>query len=253
MMKMSLTWRYITSSGLSFLLFFINRINLNMSITKKLLFFVIILPIVSIAQKEPERQVFIRTGIDLSRFAMPFINDFGPKVIELSFDTEVKYKYFPTIEVGFSKIEDHTDQHTYDSYGNYFRVGLDYSTIKYKHRLDRSIFFVGARYGFTSFSHEADWISISNQWGTYETSLPETQLNAHWVEGVIGLRGEIFNNFYMGYAIRLKSWVSHSDYGDYTPYWVPGYGLATKKITVGMSYSIFYAIPLKKLQLDFEE
>ena len=97
-----------------------------------------------------------------------------------------------------------------------------------------------------------DKINITNQWGTMETSFPETQLNAHWFEGVVGLRGEIVKNFYMGYTIRVKQMLAHSDYENYTPYWVPGFGKATQSMVIGMSYSIFYAIPIKNPKLDFE-
>ena len=202
------------------------------------------------AQDKLERQVFVRTGIDLSRFAMPFINDFGHSGLELSLDTELKYRYFPTLEAGYSQIKDHTELHNYDLYGNYFRVGFNYNVIKYKHRLDRNMFFIGARYGYTSFYHQADKIVIANQWGITETSFPEAQLNAHWFEGIIGLRGEIVKNIYMGYTIRVKQMLSHSDYGNYTPYWVPGFGKATKSMVIGISYSIFYAIPIKEPNLQ---
>ncbi len=207
----------------------------------------------SLAQKELERQSFVRVGLDLSRFALPLINDFGQTGAEFSLDTEIKLRYFPTIELGYNKIQDYTDNHNYDSYGNYFRIGFNYNMINYSHRLDRNIFYVGARYGFSNFWHQADKILITNGWGTLETSLPETQLNAHWFEGVIGMRAEIIKNFYMGYTIRVKSMISHSDYGNFTPYWIPGFGKGTETIVVGMSYSIFYAIPIKNPKLDFEK
>lgn len=212
-----------------------------------------ILPFTSIAQKNLERKVFVRTGVDLSRFIMPYIGDLKPSGAEISFDTEIKYNFFPTIEAGFSKLEDYTEANEYNLNGNYFRVGLNYSITKYKHRLDRDIFFIGARYAFSGFQHQANRISISNQWGTYETSMAETQLNAHWFESVIGLRAEFLNNFFMGLTVRLKYMITHSDYNNYTPYWVPGYGDATKSFTVGMSYSVFYSIPIKKFKYDFEE
>jgi hypothetical protein len=207
----------------------------------------------SMAQNDLERKIFIRPGIDLSRFVVPYVNDIGPSGLELSVDAEYKYNFFPTIEIGFSKLNDNTEEHNYELHGNYFRAGLNYSITKYKHRLDRDIFFVGARYGFSSFSHQASKISFSNQWGVYEGALPETNLSAHWFEGVIGLRVEFFDNMFMGYTLRIKTMITHSDYGNYTPYWVPGYGEGTKSMAVGMSYSLFYSIPIKKFKYDFEE
>jgi len=215
--------------------------------------FVLALPFVTQAQVSLERQKFVRFGLDLSRFTLPYIKDYGQSGFEASLDSEIKYRYFPTLEVGYSKIDDKTELHNYYSDGNYFRFGFDYNVIKYKHRLDRNLFFVGARYGYTGYSHQADMISITNGWGTLETSLPLTQLNAQWVEGVIGMRGEIVKNLYLGYTIRVKFMLKHSNYGDYTPYWVPGFGESEKLVAVGLSYSVFYAIPIKNPKLDFEK
>ena len=215
--------------------------------------FILISPFISFAQKDLERKIFIRPGIDLSRFIVPYTGDRKPSGAEFSVDAEIKYNFFPTIEAGFSTLKDHTEAHEYDLNGGYFRAGLNYSITKYKHRLDRDIFFIGARYGFSAFSHQASRISISNQWGTFETSIPETQLNAHWFEGVVGLRAEFLDNFFMGFTLRIKSMITHADYGNYTPYWVPGYGEATKSMAVGLSYSVFYSIPIKKFKYDFEE
>jgi len=216
-------------------------------IIKRLIYLILILPVISFCQtkKEPsERQFFIRTGIDLTRFILPYINNYAPNGVELSFDTEIKYNYFPTIEIGHTSIEDNTDLHKYESAGNYIKVGLNYNILKYKHRLDRNIFFVGARYGYSNFFNKAD-INIINQWGIYNNSFNFNNLNTHWLEGVIGLRSEIVKNLYMGYTIRIKTMLYHSNYNDYIPYWVPGYGEAIKNITVGISYSLFYAIPIR--------
>jgi hypothetical protein len=212
----------------------------------------VLLPLVSLSQSDDvERQVFFRTGIDLTRFVLPYTNDYAPNGIELSFDTEIKYNFFPTVEIGYTKIDDDTDLHKYESSGSYIKVGLNYNILKYKQRLDRNIFFVGARYSYSNFYNRADEINIENQWGVFKDSFDYNNLSAHWLEGVIGIRSEIFKNFYMGYTIRIKTMLYHSDFENFTPYWIPGYNQATKSIAVGMSYSIFYAIPIKKVTLDF--
>jgi hypothetical protein len=203
--------------------------------------------------KEPERQVFLRFGVDLSRFVLPYISDFNQSGFELNADTELKYKYFPTVEAGYSKLTNKTEVLNYQSEGSYFRVGLNYNMLNYKQRFDRNIFFIGARYGFTAYSQEITEAIIKNEWGTINTSVPTENLSAHWLEGVIGLRGEIFKNFYMGYTIRIKQIVSRAEYGDVHPYWIPGFGKGSKSTSIGMSYCVFYAIPIKNPKPDFEK
>ncbi len=205
------------------------------------------------APKKLERQVFVRFGTDLSRFIPPFINDYGPKGMGFSVDGEVKYRFFPTLEAGFSSISDAKEYFNYEMNGNYFRLGLNYNLTNYKQRLDRDIFFIGARIANSSFSHQVNNINITNAWGGYDTNIPAAKIKAQWVEGLIGLRAEIVRNFYMGFSIRVKSMISHTDYKNLTPYWIPGFGKSGNLLSTGVSYSVFYAIPIKNPKLDFEK
>lgn len=222
----------------------------------------IALTYISSAQDKLERQKFIRIGTDVSRFALPYVHDFGLSGAEFSIDGEVRYDLFPTIEAGFNKISDLrqeynennelTYEHNYQLEGNYIRIGLNYNMINYRHRLDRNLFFIGARFAMAKYSHKADDINIENNWGAFKTNLPETKLSNQWFESVIGIRGEILKNLYMGYTIRIKTILNDPDYGSFKPFWIPGYGKSTKNWSMGMSYSIFYAIPIKNPKLDFE-
>jgi len=220
------------------------------AIWKYIISLLLVLPLLSFGQKELQRQSFIRIGFDLSRIALPVIHDFGLSGFEMAMDGELKYKFFPTLEVGYNKVKDYNELHYYELSGNYFRLGLNYNMLNYKQRFDKNIFFVGARYGNSRFYHQASY-NFSNIWGDTDLSMPKTQLSANWFEGVMGMRGEVLKNFYIGYTIRVKSMIAHTDYENYTPFWVPGYGKATKSITVGMSYSVFYAIPIKDPKPDY--
>ncbi len=214
-------------------------------------------------QELPKRQFFIRAGIDLSRFALPYVNDVPVNGMEFSLDTEIKYKFFPTLEAGYNSIDntsktfndegESTYAHHYTLEGTYWRVGLNYNMLKYKHRIDRNIFFIGIRYGNSSFTQEANNIQFKNEWGLYEMTVPKMDLTAHWAEFIIGLRGEIFKNFYMGYSIRIKTLISQTDDKGYTPYYIPGYGKGHQNIHPGMSYSVFYAIPIINPKLLFKQ
>ncbi|MCK9207209.1 MAG: DUF6048 family protein [Salinivirgaceae bacterium] len=201
--------------------------------------------------EEPKRQVFVRFGVDVSRLGLNVMSDYNHSGFEMSLDAEVKYRYFPTLEAGYNKLSHQTESINYQSDGNYFRLGLDYNILNYRQRFDRNLFFVGARYGFTAFSQQTSDVFLTNEWGTVELDFAPEDLSAHWVEAVIGLRGEIFKNFYMGYTIRVKQLLTHTEYGDIAPYWIPGFGKGSRVRTMGMSYSLFYAIPIKNPKPDF--
>ena len=75
------------------------------------------------------------------------MNDIGHTGFEMSLDAELKYRYFPTVEVGTNKIEYSQSDIEYQSQGNYLRMGLNYNMLNYKQRFDRNLFFIGARIG----------------------------------------------------------------------------------------------------------
>lgn len=193
----------------------------------------------------PRRQVFVRVGCDVSRFALPYVRNNGSKGIELSVDGELAYNFFPTMEYGLQSLSRKNDSISYKMSGNYLRLGLDYNLIKYKHRLDRDIFFVGFRFAGTRFSHEAPHAAINSVWGVVESNIPRVSMNAAWGEAVVGLKGELFPNLYMGLTVRAKMMLVHTDYDSMTPYIIPGYGKGFNRFNAGLSYSILYAIPIK--------
>lgn len=199
----------------------------------------------SVYEPMPRRQVFVRFGCDLSRFALPYVGDIGSKGLEFSVDGEVGYNFFPVIEIGQQSIRHSTDTIKYNMNGNYGRIGLDYNILKYKHRLDRDICFVGFRLGHTKFNHEASSVKMSGVWGNVDSGMPYTTLNATWGEAVVGLKGELLRNLYMGITVRAKMMLAHSSYGAMVPYIIPGYGKGYNKINAGISYSIMYAIPIR--------
>lgn len=193
----------------------------------------------------PRRQVFVRVGYDLSRLALPYVRNNGSQGVELSVDGELAYNFFPTAEFGRQTLKRSTDSVSYSMEGNYFRVGLDYNLLKYKHRLDRDIFFLGVRMAATKFSHEAPVAVVNGVWGTVDGNIPKSNHKALWGEAVVGLKGELLPNFYMGLTVRAKMMFSHSSYHNMTPYIVPGFGKGFYRFNAGLSYTILYAIPIR--------
>ncbi len=193
----------------------------------------------------PQRQLFVRVGCDVSRFALPLVGDIGSHGLEFNVDGEIAYNWFPVIEIGQQSINHHTDSLHYKMSGTYGRIGLDYNLLKYKHRLDRDIFFIGVRMAATSFNHEAPKIIMSGAWDDVHGSLPQATIKSVWGEGVVGVKCEILKNIYFGLTVRAKMLFSHSKYNALTPYIIPGYGKGYNKFNAGLSYSIMYAIPIR--------
>jgi hypothetical protein len=86
---------------------------------------------------------------------------------------------------------------------------------------------------------------VSGVLGTDECNIPKANLKATWGEAVVGLKGELFRNFYMGITVRAKMMLSHTSYNTMTPYIIPGFGKGFYRFNAGLSYSILYAIPIR--------
>ncbi len=193
-----------------------------------------------------DRTVFVRVGADLSRFALPYVTKIPVYGFELFADTELKYRYFPIVEVGVNNIKHNTDEFNYNQNGYYFRVGMNYNLTKYHHNTDRNSFYVGLRYAYSYSNQEATDVFISNEWGNLTANFDKQAINTNWAEGLFGLRTELFKNIFLGVAIRMKVRISITETNNLTPYFIPGFGKGANKINTGMSYTLSYAIPIVK-------
>ena len=75
---------------------------------------------------------------------------------------DLKHRFFPTVEVGYGKTDEWSDDGIhYKSGAPYFRIGMDYNAL-YKKKHGHMIL-VGLRYGFSSFNYDI---------GSYELNDP---------------------------------------------------------------------------------
>ena len=183
----------------------------------------------------------IRLGFDFGGFAAGLAKISNQKM-EFSGDVGYKKMFFVG-ELGFGTKNEKNELYNYKQQGYYARLGIDKNLLKGDDAL-----FVGMRYGFSYQRHQADGIKISDPyWGSIDgSSIPASDFSVHWLEGVGGIKVKLFNNFYMGYTLRLKIKFYNSNYGEYQPFTVIGFGKPDKSVQAGMSYYIFYKIPFNK-------
>jgi hypothetical protein len=185
-----------------------------------------------------------RIGIDLARIP-PYFMSPEKQGFELSVDAEMLTNFYPVIEIGKSKLT--FESGLYDHYcnGSYFRVGFDYNILKYYSEIPYDMGFIGLRYGYSGLTYRTDNITIQdNYWGNFTSSIPETEMDAHWLEITGGLRTEIFSNFFMGWTVRAKFMLNKTEPALLYPNEIAGYGKGNKKSLLGVSFSVYYKIPV---------
>lgn len=195
-------------------------------------------------------------GVGSSLFGGDFMST------EVSLVANLKNKFLPTLELGYGSTDtwNETGIH-YKSNAPYFRIGIDYNTMA-KKKEKNSYLYVGLRYGLTSFKYDVSSLpvedplfggSIGNPsltdpiWGGAALPFNHSGMKAtiQWFELVVGVKVNIYKNFSMGWAVRMKYKISGAagEFGN--PWYVPGYG-KFKSNNMGATYSLIYNLPIKK-------
>ena len=201
---------------------------------------------VGFSQKKPEvwRYEGPRVGIDLSRFLVPYLQTGKRNGWEIQADVPYKGNFFPTVELGMQWFDDQRDGFHYKNNGTYARLGVDVNIVKFESLKDHDLLFVGARYGFSAFNQETDAIEYTNYWGSLTSSVPRRAMNAHWAELVFGMKGELFNNFFLGWSLRAKFPLVVTKDPYIKPYIIPGIGKTTGGTPFDFSVGVYYRFPI---------
>jgi hypothetical protein len=196
----------------------------------------------------------IMAGADLSRLVVPLIDTtrFG---WEFSGDYEIDNDLFITAEIGSETTNFNDPLYHYKSAGGYTRLGVDYNYMKHVDPESTDKMLIGLRYGFSTFYQKADNIQIKdNLWGNYSGGkIASNWLTANWIEVVTGMRARLFNNFYLGWSVRMRIKLGVSNDPYLFPYSIPGYGKPWKNTSMGFNYSLYYKIPVYKRKIKVAE
>lgn len=221
----------------------------------KFTFILCLLAAISYGQKEPKKKIKpkrtdnyirmkgIRVGADITRpFQDLWIkgNRYGS---EFTADMELWPNLFPTFETGLDFMKLKTDFVDYKSSGSYSRIGIDYNVLQAENTNDKNIFVVGLRYGFAIAKQQVNSYTIDSYWKPVTGNFGSQNYGAHWAEFLIGMKGEVIKNIYLGWTIRGKILVDKKDLGMPPVFFVPGYGKASHSFNADFTYTISYNLP----------
>jgi hypothetical protein len=139
----------------------------------------------------------------------------------------------------------HSDSTQYSNSGNYWRLGADVNFLLKDP--DRNMFFVGFRYGKSTFSENMSIENYDKTWGKSVQNYVNQNASAKWKEITTGLRVKMWKFIWMGYTARFKFGMKPSGNLVMLPTDVPGYGRTNKETAWGFNYQIFFRIPFRKM------
>ncbi len=136
-------------------------------------------------------------------------------------------EWFPIVEAGLGKAS-HDDEVTgmcYSTSAPYFKIGVDKNLLKFKHGPNR--LYGGLRYAFTSYKVDISCPEFPDpvwQWST-GYGMNDVACNYHWLEAVIGVDAKVFGPLHLGWSVRYKRRIAHSDGEIGKTWYVPGFGI----------------------------
>lgn len=212
----------------------------------------------------------IRFGVDLSRVLLSSLND-DYTGLELVGDYRLSQKYYLAAELGNEKMTRQEDAFNFTTSGNYIKLGFDYNTYANWYG-EQNMIYTGVRIAYSTFNHTINNSQIFNSnryWspdGFAESGNDPIELEnrtATWVEGVFGIKAELFAHIYLGASVRLGALIPNKnktlkEENKFTDLYIPGFNKVTENSIFGLGYnlSLSYFLPLynksKKVKTEEE-
>ena len=170
-------------------------------------------------------------SFDMAGAGMLMLSDYGH--YEAALRVNLHDEWFPIIEAGIGKAkrDDEVTQINYSTSAPYFKIGIDKNMLKDKHGPNR--LYLGLRYGFTSYKIDIARPDFKDPYWQWDTgySIEDAACKYHWAEIVLGVDAKIFGPLHLGWSVRYKQRLFHSEEGDWgKPWYVPGFGTYDTKI-----------------------
>ena len=194
----------------------------------------------------------LRLGGDVGKLIRSFADE-DYKGFEVSADYRLKNRLYIAGEIGVEEKTDVTDYLNITTDGSYIKAGIDYNLYQNWLGMDNMIY-TGFRAGFSTFSHTLNNFNVysTNQYWQPQFSSNEAikfnDLTAVWLELIVGLKAEIFNNLYIGLNVQLKGLATETEPENFQNIYIPGFNKTydSSGIGVGYGYTLSYRIPLYK-------
>lgn len=197
----------------------------------------------------------LRVGADVVKLTRSFIEK-NYRGIEFTGDYRLTRNYYLAGELGNENRTVNEDRVNYTTKGSYLKVGFDYNV--YENWLDmENLIYVGMRYAVSTFDQTLNSYKIYAPQDPYFTETPEVisgekfkSLSAQWVEVVVGMKAEVFNNVYAGFSIRINRMLVNKEPSGFENLYVPGFNRTySSDFGMGFNYSITYFIPIYKKKI----
>jgi len=215
--------------------------------------------IVTFAQATPKDTAIVakpqrfglRVGVDISKLARS-LYDSNYKGIEFVGDYRLTKRMYLAAELGNENKNTLDNTLNFTTKGNYVKLGFDHNS--YQNWLTmENLIYIGMRYGFSNFSQKLNTYAVYNTSAYFPvaplvvTNTEYNGLTAHWAEVVVGMKAELFRNFFAGISVRMHYLISEKKPDNFDNLYIPGFNRTYNgKFGAGWNYTLSYFIPIYK-------
>lgn len=148
------------------------------------------------------------------------------------------------VELGYGEKtpEDFYKNADYKVYGYYGRAGLSYY---FPFKAGTNLI-IGVKYAMSQYQDEATFSILSSLWDDYEDYFQRTDLEASWVELILGSESSVAGNLYFGFTFRMRFLIQADNFSTFEVYSVPGYGRTFDNFVPALNLYVKYYIPFGK-------
>lgn len=196
----------------------------------------------------------LRLGADISKLGRTFFDD-NYTGFEIMGDYRLTKKIYLAGEIGNEERTIENEVLSNTTKGSYFKGGVDLNF--YKNWLDmENMIYVGFRAGASTFSQTLNSYRVYDvnhqYWNDDLFSVEGGEefkgLTAIWAEIQIGIKAEMFNNFYAGINVQLKGLVTETAPDNFENLYIPGFNRTydSGRFGVGFGFNLSYLVPIFK-------
>jgi Domain of unknown function (DUF6048) len=207
-------------------------------------------PIDSLNKGQQYKPTGIRLGFDILG---PSLNIAGNQLVtyEGTIDVDLS-NYNMMIEFGHQEFAEINNNVDYQMKGNFARIGPEVNFLRSDKQLNSVTF--GLRYAWSSFTEKVTGAVVEDNWGAVPVDFNIENNKSYWIEMTTGIRVRLYKGLFTGYILRFR-FLRSGTVPDvlFTPYYVPGYGLADRSNTWGFRYYLMYRFQWSKKQIRVKE
>lgn len=193
----------------------------------------------------------LRVGIDLVSFGQGVqtngIRAFTQgEVRQWKFSADIDiYRYFLNLEYGrFDRFWFNQTSNYYNE-GSFIKIGSD---VNFLHKdPKKNALFIGLRYARSKYSDYIVYDYTNVFYGDNTKTVSNNELKSNWLELTTGLKVRLTKYIWSGYTARFKFSVNNNYANNpLAPFWIPGYGAASRESSWGLEYWLIFRVPFKK-------